>query len=163
MDSREDEWTGLISVDSDRALYVCGNWAISSRTALSLLGGMVFLHRTKDTKAYKGLRVLDFKVVVDPHVGRKRRIEFLVQVRYIHPNTKWPKGHFPRDWRSRVEPLLNDIESIPANYRKTRLKFIKALSRDELSMLQKVGLALYWPHRIDRHSEPNHAEHGSLK
>jgi hypothetical protein len=124
---------------------------------------MVFLHRTKDTEAYKGLRVLDFKVVTDPYVGRKRRIEFLVQARYIHPNTKWPKRHFPRDWRSRVEPLFDDIESIPANYRKTRLRFIKACSRDEFLMLQKAGLAQYWTDKIDRHIDPNNAEHGSMK
>jgi len=150
-DRRETWLTGLIPVDPNRALFLSGNWAISRQTATALIGGIVFLHHHKDEPARFGGRVLDYKSVVDPFVGHQRRIEFLLQRRYIDVRTKWPAGYNSYDWRSSVMKCIDNLEDIAAKAKKNGVKTINPCSRDDFMDLQRKGLTSYWPQRIDRH------------
>lgn len=82
-------------------VYESGNWDITEADARRLVGGMLFLHKTKATPSYFGGRIESYRVVDTEHAHRARivfRLTSLLEARQV----RWRGDRSPRAWTSGV-------------------------------------------------------------
>lgn len=89
------------TIDSAKNLHASGVWDISQEDAARLVGGRLYLHKTKSKQAFHGGTVVAFKIVETTY-AHANRIEFEYVMDANVKDQAWPKNSKPRDWWSGV-------------------------------------------------------------
>ena len=86
--------------DSEKDIFLSGNWTIKLEEAKALIGGKLFLHREKDEKSYFGGDVIDVTTIL---VDNNKKVIFKFKV-----NEEAKKG---RAWEGQYEPVSFCMDS----------------------------------------------------
>ena len=84
-------------VDKATQRYTSGVWDVSEKTAQQLVGGYIFLHKTKAQPSFFGGIVHSFRVV-STDFAHAERIEFEVESRAEAKHKPWSGNSGARDW-----------------------------------------------------------------
>ncbi len=85
----------------DHPVYETGDWDVSPEEAARIVGGMLFLHETKDKRSYFGGRIEGFRVV-ETEEAHARRVVFRLTSLKEGKGVKWRGASHGRAWTSGV-------------------------------------------------------------
>ena len=86
-------------IDKAHHLYASGVWDISETTAEKLIGGYIYLHKTKAKPSFFGGLVRAYRVI-ETDYAHSRRIEFEIESTTEARAVPWTGDIRTRDWWS---------------------------------------------------------------
>ena len=95
---RPNRPNGLDLIDKVQKIYTSRAWAFTAPQAQSLVGGYIYLHRTKNSKSFIGGRILDFAVEFREDVSRHVRMTFTFKAEDGFKGQKWRGSNNKNDW-----------------------------------------------------------------
>jgi hypothetical protein len=88
-------------IDKVKRRYTSGVWDISADDAARLVGGSIYLHKTKAEPSFFGGRVLSFRQV-ETDYAHSTRVEFEVELRADGRDQPWEGRDDGRTWWSGI-------------------------------------------------------------
>jgi hypothetical protein len=88
-------------IDKVKRLYTSGVWDISAHDAARLVGGNIYLHKTKADPSFFGGRVLSFRQV-ETDYAHSTRIEFDIELQAAGKDQAWEGRDDGRAWWSGI-------------------------------------------------------------
>ena len=100
--------------------YCTGRWDISAETARDLVGGLVYLHKTKSEPAYIGGIVCGWHASISHDVKRENRISLHFIALYDCRLGEWGAYDNPRDWMHLEKAVSTTAEISLRNRRRMK-------------------------------------------
>ncbi|HXD90213.1 MAG TPA: hypothetical protein VNU00_04075 [Candidatus Binataceae bacterium] len=88
----------------EHPVHESGDWDVTAEDAASLVGGMLYLHKTKKEPSYFGGKIESFRMVTTDNSHSQRvifRFTFVPEAK----NQKWRGTYHARAWKSGLVEL----------------------------------------------------------
>jgi hypothetical protein len=83
-------------------VFESGYWDIAESEAAAIVGGMIYLHQTKNELSYMGGVVQSFRVEVRPELAHAKRVIFIFKSTIEGRGAKWRGADHTMAWFSGV-------------------------------------------------------------
>jgi hypothetical protein len=98
----ENKRNGLEPTKIEGDIYASRGWNFSGDEADSLVGGMIYFHRTKANLSFFGGKIKGWEWTVSDDVARPNRIRFIFERKDAGKYQKWRGQDHTRAWTSRI-------------------------------------------------------------
>lgn len=98
----ENKKNGLEPTRIEGDIYTSRGWNFSRDEADSIVGGMIYFHRSKAKPSFFGGQIERWEWVVADDVARQNRIRFIFKRLDGGKNQKWRGQDHARAWTSRI-------------------------------------------------------------
>lgn len=83
-------------------MFESGFWDIPEEDAAAVVGGMLFLHQTKNELSYIGGRITEYRLESRPELAHSRRIVFVFEALKEGKGAQWQGADHVMAWYSGV-------------------------------------------------------------